>query len=178
VYLLNQRIVAPSGPEVGFDLLLARSRLGRVVPFRDANATVPEKNRDSIERHTCEKQFDRERIAEAARMPVGTFANSKRRCKRRCHFPFALRTVDAPVQKKYRSLERGAVSNASATASGKTQYTGTPVFRAGRSSPGRSSFAISSAPQWSSQTERSYASFRKEFNVDAWAAWQPYGVPI
>jgi hypothetical protein len=31
---------------------------------------------------------------------LGTFANSKSRCSLRCHFPWALRTVDLPVQKK------------------------------------------------------------------------------
>ena len=36
--------------------------------FRNADAAVSEKDRDSIERHTREKQFDGERIAEAVRM--------------------------------------------------------------------------------------------------------------
>jgi len=74
-----------------------------------ADAAVPEKDRDSIERNTGEQQFDGESIAELVRIPLGTFANSKRRCNLRCHFPFALWTFDAPVQKKYRSLERGAI---------------------------------------------------------------------
>ena len=77
VYLFNQRIVAPSGPEVGFDLLLARSRPRRVMAFRNADAAVPEKDRNSIERHTCEKQFDRERIAEAVRMAGGNLCEFK-----------------------------------------------------------------------------------------------------
>ena len=48
-------------------------------------------------------------------MAGGNLCEFKKALKRRCHFPFAVRTVDSPVQKKYRSLERGAVSNASTT---------------------------------------------------------------
>ena len=47
--------------------------------FRNSDAAVSEKDGDSIEGHTCEKQFDRERIAERCGWPAGTFANSKRR---------------------------------------------------------------------------------------------------
>ena len=68
MYLFNQRIVAPSRSEIGFDLLLARSRPRRVVALRNPNAAVSEKDRNSIERDTCEKQFDGERIAEAVRV--------------------------------------------------------------------------------------------------------------
>jgi hypothetical protein len=45
--------------------------------FRNANAAVPEKDRNSIERHACEKQFDRERIAEAVRMAGGDLCEFK-----------------------------------------------------------------------------------------------------
>jgi hypothetical protein len=47
------------------------------MPFRNADATVPEKDRDSIERHTCEKQLDRERIAGAVRMAGGNLCEFK-----------------------------------------------------------------------------------------------------
>jgi len=65
VYPFYDWIATPRGPEVGFDLLLARSRPRCVVTFRNANATVPEKDRNSIERDTCKKQFDSEGVAEA-----------------------------------------------------------------------------------------------------------------
>ena len=46
----------------------------------------------------------------------------------RCQVPMAVCRVELPVQKKYRSLNRGTVRSASATNSGRTQYTGQPVF--------------------------------------------------
>ena len=89
--------------------------------FRDANTAAPEKDRHLGAWHAREQQLNGEDIAEMVRVTLGHVANPKRRCNLRCHFPLALRAVDSPVQKKYRSLERGPPSNALTTASGKTQ---------------------------------------------------------
>jgi hypothetical protein len=51
--------------------------------FCDADATASEKDRNSIERDACEKQFDGEGIAEAVRMAGGNL----------CEFEEALQAV-------------------------------------------------------------------------------------
>jgi hypothetical protein len=77
VYLSNYRIVAPSSPEIGFNLLLARACPRRIVTLRDADAAVPEKYRDSIKGNSREQQFDSERVAELVRMPLADFREFK-----------------------------------------------------------------------------------------------------
>ena len=60
--------------------------------------------------------------------PFSISANLKSFHSDRCQVPMAVCRVEFPVQKKYLSLNRGTVRSASATNSGRTQYTGQPVF--------------------------------------------------
>ena len=57
-----------------------------------ANAAVPEKYRDSIERNPREQQFDGERIAELVRMTLGDFCEFKKTLQ--SALPFSFCAVD------------------------------------------------------------------------------------
>jgi hypothetical protein len=62
------------------------------MPFRNADAIVPEKDRDSIERNTREQQFDGEGVAELMRMTLGYFREFKNTLQPA--LPFSLCAVD------------------------------------------------------------------------------------
>lgn len=70
VFLFYHRIVAPSRAEIGLDLLLPRAPPRRLVTYRDANADIPRKDRDSVERDAS-KSNSRKGVLRLGRGPTG-----------------------------------------------------------------------------------------------------------
>ncbi len=66
----NDRIIGPCTLDVGFKLLLARANPRAVMLFCDPHTLMAEQNRDALDRHACEKQFNGERVAESVREHV------------------------------------------------------------------------------------------------------------
>jgi hypothetical protein len=90
---------------------------------------MSEKNRDALQWDTGEEQRNGEGVAEPVRMALRNFGEFEEGLKPSPPFADgALWSFDFPVQKKYRSLDFGAASISRMTKSGRTQWTGTPVF--------------------------------------------------
>src|SRR6266568_2212021 len=114
----NERIAASGVSQIRFQLFLSRAHPRGVVLLGNSHALVAQQNRDSFDGNSSKKQFNSERVAEAVRMSIGTFASLKSLRNRVCQLRTMLSSFPSfplPLQKKNFSVTLGVASNADKT---------------------------------------------------------------
>ena len=94
----------------------------------NSHALVAQQNRDSFDRNSRKKQFDRKRVAETMRMSIRNVCEFEEFAQSRLQLRTMLSSFPLPLQKKNFSVTFGVASSADKTKPGSTVFTRTPVF--------------------------------------------------